>query len=332
MNLRSLVSLLRQPHLRARLQLTQDLTPFVRLHFFYAANQCGLLQLLATPRSKDQIIQALGIDALLELGIALGELSRSNGTYRLRGERSLALVDPVSDPLIAMNEEIITYYGRVYVELCERLHGAPSGDYLGSTASVVARSSRLLEPVVASFIRTFVKRDRPLRLLEIGCGSGVYLRYAAESNPQLTGVAIDMQPPVVEEARANLASWGISDRLDVRVANILEPPPELAGPFDIITLYNNIYYFATMQHVPLFQSLCSRLRPDGILAMVSIFKSTTVIAANFDLVLRSTQGCVPLPAVDDVVCELQQSGFSQVQKTQLYPGESFYGLLAKRSG
>ncbi len=336
-NLHTLLSLFRQPHLSGRMQLNATVTPFVRLHFFYAATQCGLLQMLQTPCMKPDLARQLGItrvdllESLLELGIVLGELSCSNGVYRLRSERSLALVDKEGDPLVAMLEEFVTYYGPVYQRLGERLRGAPSGDYLASTASVVARSSRLLEPVVSSFIRSFVKGNHPMRLLEIGCGSGVYLRYAAECNRQLTGIAIDMQPPVVEQARANLSTWGIADRFDVRVANILQPPPELAGPFDVITLYNNIYYFASEEHIPLFQSLYSRLREGGLLAMVSTFKSATVLAGNFDLVLRSTQGCAPLPAVDDVIRELRQSGFDTVQKTQLYPGESFYGLLAKRA-
>lgn len=335
-NLHSLFSLFRQPHLRGRMQLNATVKPFVRLQFFYAATQCGLLQMLRTPSSKQELARQLGItrvdllDSLLELGMALGELSCSNGVYRLRSDRSLALVDKDGDPLVAMLEEFITYYGPIYQQLGERLRGAPSGDYLASTASVVARSSRLLEPVVASFIHSFVKGNHPMRLLEIGCGSGVYMRYTAQCNPQLTGIAIDMQPPVVEQARVNLSTWGIADRFDVLVVNILQPPPELAGPFDVITLYNNIYYFASEQHVALFQSLCSRLREGGMLAMVSIFKSATVLASNFDLVLRSTHGCVPVPAVDEVIGELQQSGFDKVQKTQLYPGESFYGLLAKR--
>ncbi len=336
-NLHSLLSLFRQPHVRGRMELNNTVTPFVRLHFFYAATQCGLLSVLRTPCSKEKLVRELGIarvellDSLLELGVALGELSCSNGAFRLRSERCFALVDEEGDPLVAMLEEFVTFYGPVYQHLSERLRGAPPGDYLASTANVVARSSRLLEPVVSSFIHSFVKGNHLMRLLEIGCGSGVYLRYAAECNPQLTGIAIDMQPPVVEQARANLSNWGIADRFDVRVANILQPPPELAGPFDVITLYNNIYYFASEEHIPLFQSLCSRLREDGMLAMVSIFKSATVLAGNFDLVLRSTQGCMPLPAVDDVMRELRQSGFDTVQKTQLYPGESFYGLLAKRS-
>jgi predicted O-methyltransferase YrrM len=335
-NLHSLLSLFRQPHLRGRMELNAAVTPFVRLHFFYVAAQCGLLQMLRTPCSKDKLVRQLAItnaallDSLLELGIALGELSCANGAYRLRSERSLALVDREGDPLVAMLEEFITFYGPIYQQLGERLRGAPPGDYLASTASIVARSSRLLEPVVASFIHSFIRGTRPMRLLEIGCGSGVYLRYAAESNPQLTGIAIEMQPQVVEEARANLKSWGIADRFDVLVANILRPPPELAGPFDVVTLYNNIYYFASDEHPALFQSLCSRMTPDGMLAMVSIFKSATVLAGNFDLVLRSTQGCVALPAVDEVMRELRQNGFGTVQKTQLYPGESFYGLLARR--
>src|SRR5215211_7886926 len=143
--------------------------------------------------------------SLLEMGVLLGELGQAKGRYRLRGARARALSRPDGDPLAALIQEYLTYHNSVYRELAARLRGAPVGDYLAGTGTLIARSSRITEPFIAHFIRSVVKPRGPLRILEVGCGSGVYLHHAALVNPQSTGVGLDMQADVVEHARGNLA-------------------------------------------------------------------------------------------------------------------------------
>jgi len=72
------------------------------------------------------------------------------------------------------------------------------------------------------------------RLLEIGCGSGVHLRYAAERNSSLTALAVELQPAVAEMARTNLRGWGLESRVKVGTGDIREKAPD--EPFDIATL------------------------------------------------------------------------------------------------
>ena len=54
-----------------------------------------------------------------------------------------------------------------------------------------------------------------LRLLEVGCGDATLLRYALLRNPELTALAVELDPAVAERARANLAEWGLSKRAEV---------------------------------------------------------------------------------------------------------------------
>src|SRR6202043_2373160 len=106
---------------------------------------------------------------------------------------------------------------------------------------LIARSSRVLEAFQAEVIQREVPDRGALRLLEIGCGSGVYLRYAANRNPSLTALGLELQPAVAEMARKNLRNWGLEARVSVEDGDFRERTPgEL---FDVATLYNNIYYF-----------------------------------------------------------------------------------------
>ncbi len=40
--------------------------------------------------------------------------------------------------------------------------------------------------------------DRPIRLLEVGCGSGAHIRTAAHLNPRLTAVGLELQEPAAD--------------------------------------------------------------------------------------------------------------------------------------
>ena len=331
----AVVTALRQPNVLALARLLGDANAYLRVQFFSAALRSGLLAVLRTPAAQDELAQRLGVkrpellDALLEMGVALKELSKRSGTYRVSGRRSRALLDGESgDALAAIIEEITGYHASVYQLLPERLRGAPDGDYLSETGELIARSSRAFEPFVANFVRSIAATGRPMRMLEVGCGSGAYLRHAAEANPQLTGVGIDLDESVVQQARANLGEWGGGDRFHLLVADARQPPAELDGPFDLITLYNNIYYFTPEERPPLLRRFRSWLAPGGSLVLVTVMRSSTPAAADLDLALRCTQGCTGLPALDEVRAVLKESGFASVRTVKLMPGEAFFGLVA----
>jgi SAM-dependent methyltransferase len=323
------------PHARTQLAIGADGDTFVRLHFLYAAKATGLLDQLHEWTGRDGLVKTLGVqqpellDALLELGVALKEFACDGERYRLRGARAKAFATPDGDALAALVEEYVTYHGPAYRELAARmLDGAPPGDYLNGRGQMIARSSRIFEPFVRDFVETLVAGAGALNLLEIGCGSGVYLHYAAQANPQARGIGIDLQADVVRATSANLRTWGLDTRFTVMQADIRVPPGELNGPFDLLTLYNNIYYFPVAERPALLRGLHARLAPGGRLALVSVFQAPTVSAASFDLMLRSTAGCAPLPRLDELIVQLHDADFGEVRTSRLMPGQPFYGVVA----
>jgi hypothetical protein len=325
---------LRTPHLLAQYVVLQDLLTYTRVGYLYAALQSGLLNALKTPATGPELVRRLNVqrtdllEALLRVGVSIGELSLRRGHYRIRGMRSKALLDPASDPLAAVIEEFVTYHASVYRHLPERLAGAPLGDYLSGTGDLIARSSRILEPFMADFVRDVATRNNPTTLLEIGCGSGVYMRHAADANPRLTGVGIDMQEDVVRQARANLEQWGLSQRFEIVLGDIRDRRSDLGGQFDLLTLYNNLYYFPLEERSALLRTLRSLLASGGSLALLSSMQGTTSITADFDLILRSTQGCSPLPHLPELKRQLRAAGFPRVESVRLVPTEPLYGVIA----
>ncbi len=181
---------------------------FTRLHFLYVSWSLGLLNTLKIPTSREELIGKLSIqrpellDSLLALGIALNELAvTADGLYRIAGHSSSALSSNKEDALAAMMEEYVTIHSSVFQNLVARMKGAPPGDYLKDAGPLIARSSRITESFVREFVKHVIKEVKPTEMLEVGRGSGIYMKYAADESPELRGFGIDLQESVAKEAK-----------------------------------------------------------------------------------------------------------------------------------
>lgn len=327
----ALLRLARTPHPLARIRIARDMVPWFRLQFLSTALQIGLLEALRTPKTRAELETELGVarptllDAMLNLGVSVKEIARRGDRYRISGLRSRALLGEGGDTLGALIQEIVILHGPAYVDLPPRLKGAPLGE--PSSGDLIARASRIVEPFMQLFLEQVIERDRPLRLLEVGCGSGIYVRYAAEINPAVEGVALEVQESVARQAEANLEAWGLSKRFRVVQGDIRQAPPAADGPFDLITLHNNIYYFAPEERTKLYENLRRRLAPGGKLILVSMMQGNSGTASDLDLLLRSTRGWEPLPELGEVEHDLARAGFAKVERHKLIAWEPYYGLV-----
>ncbi|GAB2584441.1 class I SAM-dependent methyltransferase [Streptomyces capparidis] len=330
---RTLKAAFDQPDTAAHLLFLRDSQTVTRIHFLHAAAHLGVLAELETPSSRDALAERLGVTRteqfglMLDLGVSLGELAVGGGRYRLKGRRARALVGANGSVLRALLDEQMGYHASVYEHLPERLRGGELGDYLEATAAVVAESSRVAEPVVASYLSDIVREAGNPRVLDVGCGSGIYLR-AASRHPAATGAGIDMQPASVELTRKNLERWGIGDRFDVALGDIRDGGKGIEGTFDVVFLLNNIYYFSPDEWPDLFGTLRSLLKPGGTLALVSMFRGTSPTALNLDLVLACTKGCYALTTPEKLSAALRRAGFTDVRVDQLVARESLLGIRA----
>jgi SAM-dependent methyltransferase len=329
LNMNSWLKLLRMPHLAAQAGIDRDMNASIRLNFLYAASSAGLLKQLREWKQRSELQCSFEtLDALLNVGVAIGELKRDGNRYRISGKRALALSAQDGDALAALLEEFVTYHAAVYRNIADPSVLGAKQDYLSGKGELIARSSRVLEQFMVEFVQKQVTGKGALSLLEIGCGSGIYLRHAATANPQSTGIGIDLQQDVIEATSKRLIEWGLAPRFRVLHADIRQAGAEIAGSFDLVTLYNNIYYFPENERVRLLAALRERLKPGGKLAVVSLFAGKSVTAANFEFVLSSTSGCYAIGTVENLVRQLHDAGFREVTTTRLIPVQPFFGISA----
>jgi release factor glutamine methyltransferase len=73
--------------------------------------------------------------------------------------------------------------------------------------------------------------DRPVRIADVGTGSGAIALALAAALPRAEVHASDTSPDAVELARANARRLGLAGRVSVRHGDLLEPLP---GSFDLV--------------------------------------------------------------------------------------------------
>jgi 2-polyprenyl-3-methyl-5-hydroxy-6-metoxy-1,4-benzoquinol methylase len=270
------------------------------------------------------------LDALLDVGLSIKELAYKNGLYSIAGKRSKAIAGKEGDMLAAMIQANITYYSSVYRSAADRMRGAPLGNDLEKIGGLVARFSKIGEPFIKSFIKDIVIGKDSIRILDVGCGSGIFLQSFFNANQTASGIGIDMDEMVVKQAQKNIEKWGLNDRFRIIVGDILVPPNSLEGSFDLITLFNILYYFPSEERLELLRRLRSMLAPHGTIAIAMNLQSrgSDLAAANLNMVNVSLKGLTPLPNLDEITMQLKDSGFNNIRAHILIPASTFCGIAA----
>jgi 2-polyprenyl-3-methyl-5-hydroxy-6-metoxy-1,4-benzoquinol methylase len=340
LSLRSIFSFLRIMKMPGLFPIIKDWQALIRIHFLFAAHETGLLQELAHPCGRQALIERLGIkrsdllDALLDVGLAAKELGLKNQRYFIKGKRSKAIMNSGGDMLAALIQANITYYSDAYRQLANRLYGGELGDDLESIGDLVARFSKIGEPILKSFLFPLVVDKRPMRVLDVGCGSGAFLQSIHNANKIATGFGLDIDAAAVRQAQENLLKWGINDSFAIHQGDVRRLPAEIAGPFDLTLLFNILYYFDDEGRKGLLDKLRAMLSPQGVLAIAMNCHSQgkDMGAANLNIVNCSLKGLTPLPSHEAILSLLKHCGFVNIDIHRIMPGSTFYGFVARNSG
>lgn len=336
MNFRYALSFLRLLRIPGMLSVMRDWQGFLRMHFLFAAYESGLLSALSVPCTRETLVETLGVkrpdllDALLDMGRALGEVGEKDGMFLLKGKRSRAVMSERGDIIAAMIQANVTYYSDAYRNATLRLQGGELGDDLEEIGDLVARFSKGMAPIIQKFVSTLVSGREAMRVLDVGCGSGAHLRSIYGANDNASGIGLEIDPGVAGQASENIARWGLKDRFEILHGDIRNPPEAVSGPFDLVTLYNMLYYFDEQDRDALLKRIRGMLSPGGRVAVVMNFHSRgrDIAAANLNVVNCSLKGLTPLPGLEEMTSVLKRAGFSTVDVHHFIPASTFCGIVA----
>lgn len=336
MFIRPFVRLLKNNQLSAAMGLNALLKPFYKICYLVALKTNGLLDLLSrTPVQFEKLAGTYckdakareALEAWLQLGIRLGFLGSGTQGYFLKGwARRMAL--PENDATLALAQEVVGLHYKLIMDTPEKLRNGELWRLQDQDGELIARSSLALRVFQEEAIDRTFPSSGTLRLLEIGCGSGVYIKYAAARNPSLSALGLELQPNVAEVALQTIQKWGLQDRVTIETGDIRERIPK--SDFDIATLYNNIYYFPVDERVALLLHVKKFIKPGGFLLLTTCCQGGSLGIEVLNLWGAATTGCGRLPSVDEMVSQLNEAGYRNVQTSSLIPGDRFHAFKAYR--
>ena len=309
---------------------------FYRMCFLARAGDLGLLRLLARgPMTPAEAASSLGLEpgqlpaleAFLDMGVAVGELRPVRGGHALKGRLAKSLAEPGNDAWQALASEIARLHAPCMLAAPGDARARTElGALTVSLSSVIARSSRVLEPLMRAVVTEVVPERGPCSLLEVGCGSGVYVLGALERNPELTVTALEREEDVFLDAQERIARSGHAGRCRMVHGDVRSQ--HFDPQFDCITLYNNIYYFPESERTGVLATLRSWLKPGGRLALTTICHGGGPMSRMMMLWSRISEGAGSLPEAGALAESLRRAGFERVRSITPVAGESFTLFLA----
>lgn len=135
------------------------------------------------------------------------------------------------------------------------------------------------ERVIEAFVAECVAasgEDRPISILDIGCGFGRHLLQVLAKHPSITAVGVDINPPMIGQATAAAKSGGLSDRTTFLMGDASVLNDCQNAEFDLaICMTNTLGNLLPKKQVSLIQRLSRVLKPGGR-ALFSVYAPASV--------------------------------------------------------
>jgi 4-hydroxy-2,2'-bipyrrole-5-carbaldehyde O-methyltransferase len=336
--IRGIVDSFRLGRVRARALAITDSRALVRSMFLASAVHINILPYLRHDRLLSEIIQRTEctrperLQAWLWIGSELGELKVRRGRYCVRGQRARALANG-DRVLVAHYRSMLEYQIGPYAELEELLQsdeGVGRAD-LTRYADDIAQVSLAAAPFVSSVVRQSVMELRPAKVLDVGCGTGIYSRVVLETDRLARVEGIDLAEDLISAARDELSAAGHSSRIWLHVADIRSWARESTTHFDLVMLLNNIYYFDPESRAALYRDIGQRLTNRGQVLIVCMMAPGSIAAAHLHFMLTCQATTASLPRRTEIETELLAAGFRILSNQSLVPTEPYVCLRAAKS-
>ena len=330
----TLLRLLRAGDMRARLGAVRDGQAAVRVSAVGAGLRTGVLEALQQRTATTEELAAAGgwsdhdtLDGLLHVLAQLGLVRAGVHRWELSPRGRALLGDDVAR---ATYEGFSDYHTGLYDGIEQQLIGGAGRRDVRDKGDVIARLSRAMDPFVLDLLTKEVGRRTPRRILDVGCGTGSHLVHMLRVSPGSTGVGIETDVAAARMARDTVAAAGLADRVrvvegDARIVLAAE-----TDQLDLTLLANVIYYLPLAERVPLLRAVTERTAPGGAVVVVSTALTDVMFSRHFDLLLRTQEGSMGLPDMDQLADQLREAGLAPGRPRRIAPGEPLTAVVAAR--
>ncbi|GAB6173311.1 hypothetical protein JCM15765_27890 [Paradesulfitobacterium aromaticivorans] len=258
-----------------------------------------------------------------------------NGTYHL-SKFGKAIRRYQDYGLEAMYKEFAQYWGSCFTQLPELItHRSERLDMENEMKDdLISRASQSSEFFVWPVLRAKCEKENWGKILDVGCGEGVYLKNLLSSFPELTAMGLEINPNTAKRAQQGVERF--QGRLQILCADIFDF--EEVSSFDCCLLNNTIYYFVGEKRLELLQQIKKLLHPGGQIGILTAlrgmtssipFFSTHIPQNLMSFFLACHQGFEGLPSEPEISELLEEAGFEGIEVIPLPFKVSHYFFARK---
>jgi SAM-dependent methyltransferase len=132
-----------------------------------------------------------------------------------------------------------------------------SSPFEANTCSAPAERSARMRDIVLER----APRGQPLRMLDVGCGTGMLVFRLAEALPAAAVTGVDISPANIAVAEAHRPAWAGHERVQFVCADYLQ---HAVAPVDVIVT-DTVLHFMRARPGDLWSKLARDLQPGGVL-------------------------------------------------------------------
>lgn len=162
--------------------------------------------------------------------------------------------------------------------------------------------------------------DRPLKVLDIAAGHGLFGIAIGKQNPNARIVALDW-PRVTEYAQANAAAAGIQERYSVIAGSAFEV--DFGKDYDLILLTNFLHHFSAATCEKLLRKVHAALKSDGRAATLEFVPNddrvSPAVPAQFALIMLATTAEGDAYTFAELDRMFRNAGFSRNEQFEVVP-------------
>jgi ubiquinone/menaquinone biosynthesis C-methylase UbiE len=209
-----------------------------------------------------------GTRILCDFLTIVGFLTKQDGQYGLTPDSAMFL-DKRSPAYMGTVSEFIlsSHIKDKFDHLTEAVKrgGAVSDEALEPDHPMWVKFARAMQPMMALPAKLVAEladptKDRPLRVLDIAAGHGLYGIAFAQQNPQAQVTAVDW-PKVLEVAKENAQAAGVGDRYHTNPGSAFDV--DYGTGYDIVLLTNFLHHFDVATCEMLLRKVHSALAEGG---------------------------------------------------------------------
>jgi 2-polyprenyl-3-methyl-5-hydroxy-6-metoxy-1,4-benzoquinol methylase len=298
-------------------QQTYALKAAIELDLFTAigegANEPALL-------AKRMQAAERGVRILADYLTVQGFLRKENGKYQLTQESGVFL-DRRSPACIDSMMGFLAHESNVenFAALAEAVRKGGTASDIGDNSKPVddrwvnfARSMAPMARPAAAVLSQMINSggEKPVRVLDIAAGHGMYGVTVARNNPQAHVTAVDW-PAVLAVAKENAQAAGVTERYQTRPGSAFEA--DLGEGYDYVLLTNFLHHFDVATNEKLLRRFYAALKPGGKALTVEFVPNADRVsppmAAGFSIVMLANTDAGDAYTFDEYDKMFRAAGF-----------------------